>query len=213
MEKNNNSNIDDDPNILELDFSKMDLNKENAFPIPVKSNLPKHIDDVLEKELNYLMDSIEKICLTNIRMFEDVKPIFELNIKISLITEIKNNLKYLTGLTKIKQINSSKSIIADYLFNVNMVIALATGNKEKIAELLKFDRRKYDDDVFDKAIELRNKKQTKFDEALLEVYKANPNCPKEYKDPTTLKFYNASISFKKYRSNKNKNRLENLRKK
>ncbi len=202
MDENGNLNIEDDPNILELNFSNLTSNKDNPFMnIQINSNLPEHIDDVIEKELSSLMDSITLICLKNTR-FEDIKPIFEQNIKISLITKIKNNLKYLKRLTKKKQIFGVKSILEDYLFNVHFVIALATGNKEKFTQLLKYDRRKYDVNDFKKAQELKNKKHIYYDPALLKVYEQNPNTSAELKDKDSLEFYNASIAFRQWRSRK-----------
>lgn len=209
MNEDDNLNIDDDPNISELDFSKLSslkigANEENPFFfIPIKSNLPKHIDDVLEKELSLLMNSIALFCLKDTG-FEDIKPIFNENIKISLIGEIKKNLIYLKDLNKKKQKLAVKSIIENYLYDVHFVIALATGNKEKISQLLKYDRRKYDENDFIKAQELKNKEQIYYDDALLEVYEQNPNTSPELKDKNSLEFYNASISFRQWRSRKNK---------
>lgn len=200
MNEEDNSKIDNNSDVSELDFSKLDLQKPHLY-IPVKSDLPKHIDDVLEKELSFLIDSIKLISSKNLN---DLVPIFGENIKISLITEIKKNEKYLNSLTKKEQRDSVKSLIENYLFNVNVVLALATGNTKKLLQLMKFDRRKYEEKDFKKALELSNKNQIKFDVALAEVYKQNPYSPPELKDETTSEFKDASIAFRQWRSRINK---------
>jgi len=161
--EDDNYNVDDDPNILDLDFSQLEhvdtksMSGADLFStIQIKNKLPEHINDVLEKELSLLMNSITLICLKNTG-FEDIKAVFNKNIKISLIREIEKNLIYLRKLNKKKQNLAVRSIIGDYLFNVHVVIALATGNKEKIAKLLKFDKTKYDKKDFQKALDLRAK--------------------------------------------------------
>lgn len=210
----NEYNSDEDPNMVEFDLSKFNSKEIKTWAdIPIKTNLPAHIDKTLEKELSMLMDSIKFVCMKRINLFNDIRPAIEADMRVSLVKEIKNKMKFPNELNHNEQIEAVKSIIHNYLFYIDVVIAIVTGDKEKLETLYKFDKTKYDDKHFIEAQKLANQKQIKYDDALLQVYTNLPNIPPELKDNTTSEFLKASNAFKKWRSRNNKRRLNKLSKK
>ncbi len=211
MNEDDNFNIEDDPNILELDISKLsasiiDTKEKNPFFfIPVKSILPKHIDDVLEKEFSEFMASVKEVLSLNKNIpYEVIIPIYGQNIKISLLREIKKNLNELRELDKRKQNLAVKSIIEDYLFNINFVIALAKGDRKKLNEIIKKiegDYKGVNRELFiaHSKIKQRSKNKRQKAKAEMEFYeKAISGFKAEViRQAETFRFKNGNLNFSK----------------
>ncbi len=126
---NENYNVEDDPNILELDFGE--VRHADGLVMPkIKSNLPKHIDEILENKLSELMETVRSICLKN-PSIEEILPVFRQDIQISLIREIKNNLDFIRRENIKEQKIAVESIIEEYFFQNSFILALATNNRDK----------------------------------------------------------------------------------
>lgn len=179
-------------------------NPQNISELKVDFGFPKYINNIIESQVIKLIDSIKKISVADEFKYLDVYSYLKQDLKILLVNAIRAEIEFMGNLKRQAKIDYVINLINYHFFNINIVIALISGDKDKLKSLRKFNKVKYSKMLFSKAEDLANEMQINFDDALLEVYKKTPRIPPALRDKDTLEFLKASNSFRKYRSRKNK---------
>lgn len=183
---------------------KFDSDKTNSIAeVKIDSGFPDYIDKIIESALTSLIDSIKTNSISNQPEFDDIYSYLKQDLNVLLIIEIRNENEQLRLLQKKEKIDYVLNIINNYLFNINTVVALITGNQDKLKALKLFNKQKYPPHIFLKAESYYLKHQGTYMNALWETYKSIQNIPTALKDKNSLDFYKANNSFTKHRSQKN----------
>ena len=185
---------------------KFDSDKTNNIAeVKIDSGFPDYIDKIIEAALTSLIDSIKTNSISNQPEFDDIYSYLKQDLKVLLINEIRSHNEYLIHLDKDKKIEYVYNIICYYLFIINTVIALITGNQDKLKSLKLFNKQKYPPNIFLKAENYYLKQNVTYINALWEVFNSTPNISAVLRDKNSLEFFRANNRFTKYRSlNKNK---------